>query len=204
MAALSQLALRAQDGDRSAFELLLRRLDPGLKQVLRRRTGQAELADELAHQTWIAVWQALREERYDVQKAAISTFVYAVAHKLWLQHLRRSGSARFSHEVLDALPALGPAAAGNPASDLHASELLDAMRSCLRSRGTPHSLTADERRVVMGLATGESERTLAEQLGVAASTVHARKQLAYQKLRRCLAARGFSTENAERGETRHE
>ena len=209
---LAQLANRARSGDQSAFEELLHRFDPGLKRILLRRSGgQSELSEELAQRTWIAVWEALREKRYDPRKSAISTFIYAVAHKLWLQHLRRTGRAPLSDGVLGASLSDPSGAAGNPAALLHAAEMLDAMRACLHATGAPFSLTAEERQVVIGLSGGdsfsyvdgklkggESERALAEELGVAASTVHARKQLAYRKLRRCLSAKGFSVESAER------
>ncbi|MFQ5805412.1 MAG: RNA polymerase sigma factor [Phycisphaerae bacterium] len=196
---LRQLALRAQRGDKLAFEQLHRRLEPGLKRVLLRRAGgQRELAEELAQKTWIAVWQALRNERYDAQKAAISTFVYAVAHKLWLQHLRRTRHAALSDGVFEALLEATPEGPENPAATLQAGELLEAMRACLHAIDTPFSLSEDERRLVIGLARGASERALAEQLSVAASTIHARKQLAYRKLRSCLAAKGFAPENVER------
>ena len=81
--------------------------------------------------------------------------------------------------------------ADNPAALLHAAELLDAMRGCLHAAGTPFALSAEERQIVIELSGGESERALAERLGVAASTIHARKQLAYRKLRQCLSAKGF-------------
>jgi RNA polymerase sigma-70 factor (ECF subfamily) len=196
---IAELARRAQAGDREAFEQLLRRFEPGLKRVLLRRSGgQAEVCDELAQQTWIAVWEALREQRYDPQKSAISTFIYAVAHKLWLQHLRSTSAAPLSGGVLGASLGDSSAAGENPATWLHLAELLDAMRACLHATGTPLSLTADERRIVIGLSGGESERALAAKLGVVASTVHARKQMAYRKLRQCLSAKGFSAETAER------
>jgi RNA polymerase sigma factor (sigma-70 family) len=198
-AALKRLADRAQRGDRSAFECLVRRLGPGIKRILLRRTGgRAELSEELAHDTWVAVWNVLREGRYDAEKAAISTFVYAVAHKLWLRHLRRTQRAPLSYGVLDEMLAAADET-DNPAATLQATELLDAVRACLHTDGTPFSLSEDERRIVVGLAASESERSLAGQLGVAASTIHARKRLAYRKLRRCLAAKGFSPEHIERG-----
>jgi RNA polymerase sigma factor (sigma-70 family) len=202
---LTQLADRAQSGDRGAFEQLLRRLEPGLKRILLRRTGgQAELTDELTQRTWIAVWEALRDRRYDRRKAAISTFAYAVAHKLWLQHLRQTGHTPISHGWFDAALLSESQASDNPATLLEASELLEAVRACLHATGTPFSLTAEERRIIIGLAAGESERVLAEQLGVAASTIHARKQLAYRKLRKCLVARGFSMNTAERRDVERE
>ena len=202
---LTQLADRAQSGDRGAFEQLLRRLDPGLKRILLRRTGgQVELTDEFAQRTWIAVWEAFRDKRYDRRKAAISTFVYAVAHKLWLQHLRQTSNAPLSYGLFDALLSDESPGSDDPAALLQAGELLEAVRTCLHATGTPLSLAAEERRIIIGLAGGESERALAEQLSVAASTIHARKQLAYKKLRQCLVARGFSMDTAERREAKRE
>lgn len=196
---LQRLADRAQRGDRDAFEQLVRRFDPGLRRILLRRgSGQAELADELAQRTWIAVWEAFCKRRYDARKSAISTFIYAVAYKLWLQHLRRAGAAPLSGGVLGESLLGASGTTENPADEAQAAELLEAMRACLHATGTPLSLTDEQRHVVLALSSGKSERDLAGELGVAASTIHARKQLAYGKLRRCLAARGFSPEAAER------
>ena len=201
---LRTLASRAQRGDRSAFEQLMRRFDPGLKRLLLRRTsGDASLADELAHETWIGVWQALASGRYDPAKASISTFIYAVARKRWFQHLRRAGRAASITDALDDLLAAN-ADTENPAVLLQAAELIEAMRACLHTEGTPNSLSDDERRVIIGLVTGETERSLAAELGVAASTVHARKQLALKKLQRCMAAKGFPSSDAERASRRRE
>jgi RNA polymerase sigma factor (sigma-70 family) len=201
---LRTLASRAQSGDRSAFEQLMHRFDPGLKRLLLRRTGgDASLAEELAHETWIGVWQALAAGRYDPAKASISTFIYAVARKRWLQHLRRAGAAASTTNALDDLLA-ADADAADPAVLLQAAELIEAMRACLHAAGTSNSLSEDERRVIIGLVTGETERSLAAELGVAASTVHARKQLAFNKLQRCMAARGFALPDAERSDNQRE
>jgi RNA polymerase sigma factor (sigma-70 family) len=196
---LLRLANQARRGDRGAFEQLLHRFHPGLKRILLRRSGgQVELSEELVQRTWVAVWEALRTGRYDPRRSAISTFIYAVAHKLWLQHLRRAGSDPPSESVLGSSFSDLSAAAENPAMLLHTAEMLEAMRNCLHASGTPFGLTADERRIVIALSGGASERKLAAELGVAASTVHAHKQTAYRKLRRCLAAKGFSLDTAER------
>ena len=193
------LAARAQAGEKSAFEQLMQRLGPGLGRMLQRRTGsQPELIEELVHKTWIGVWEALRDGRYDPEKAAISTFVYAVAHKLWLQHLRGQGAAAPVRYDLDALSSEMFKGADEVSAALHASELLDAMRDCLHATDSPFALTPVESHVVVGLAGGETERSLASTLGVVASTVHAHKLNAYKKLRRCLAAKGFAPEAAER------
>jgi RNA polymerase sigma factor (sigma-70 family) len=202
---LGQLAAHAQSGNPAAFEQLIKLLEPGLKRMLLRRTGgQRELAEDLTQRTRIALWQALSARRYDPAKAAVSTFAYAIAYKLWLQHLRRRGTP--AEQMSSAAPSVleSDANADELSAALHASELLDALRVCLRATGTRYQLTDEERLIVIGLATGESERSLAARLGIVASTVHSRKLLAYEKLRRCLDAKGFSADESERRPPRGE
>lgn len=196
---LQNLALRAQRGDRSAFERLHHRYEAGLRRILLRRTGgDVQRADELLHDTWVAVWEALQRGRYDPTRAAISTFIYAVAHKRWLQHLRSVGQTPRSAEATGLLAGLADRSE-NPDAVLQAGELLDALRACLHATDTPFSLTSEEREIVSGLADEDSERSLAKRLGLAASTIHARKLQAYRKLRQCLAAKGFPGDARERG-----
>ena len=196
---LNDLVKRAQAGDQWAFEQLVRRLDGGLKRILLRRAGgRTEVAEEIAQRTWTAAWEALVRRRYDPRKAAISTFVYAVAHKLWLQHVRRAGNE--PTQPAAALLSL-PGPTDDPEAVMLNAEIVDALRACLHAEDAFYGLTPEERQVVTGLASGQTERALAEQLGMAASTIHARKQSGYRKLRRCMAAKGFSAEVAERGST---
>jgi RNA polymerase sigma-70 factor (ECF subfamily) len=196
---LQRLARQTRTGDRSAFARIHERLAPGLHRILLRRTaGQADLAEELAQQTWTEVWRALRNGHYDDSKAAISTFVYAVAHKMWLRWLRGLRNHPVSGADFDIFASIGSDDTENPAALLQAGELIDALRACLRATDTPFALTDEERQVITGLATGDSERSLGVALGVAASTIHSRKQAAYAKLRQCLRAKGFSLDSLER------
>lgn len=195
---LQSLCAAAAAGDESAFESLHRRLAGGLKRLFMERAGgHADLAEELAQKTWVAVWQALRAGKYDPSRAAISTFVYAVGFKIWLGHLRglrrdgdRAGSADAGTFALvrDDDPAYAAADA----------ELIQAVRDCLAGKGAAGSLTADERALVCAAASGESDRALAKRLKLAPSTVNARKRAAYEKLRRWLAQRGHRGERTER------
>ncbi len=73
-------------------------------------------------------------------------------------------------------------------------ELLDAVRACLHAEEAPDSLTPQERHIVQSAARGATDRALAAELGLAASTINVRKQAAYAKLRRALAARGYVDE----------
>jgi FixJ family two-component response regulator len=87
-----------------------------------------------------------------------------------------------------------------PLDDLALAELLDAVRQCLSAAGTANSLTDIERHIVQQVVQGATDRSLAAALGLAPSTVNARKQSAYAKLRRCLAAKGHRQMTRERNE----
>ncbi|TWT44685.1 RNA polymerase sigma factor [Phycisphaerae bacterium RAS1] len=188
---LESLARAAAAGDEAAFERLHDRLRAGLERFLLKRTGKRrDLADELAQRAWVEMWRALRERRYDPDRAAFSTFLYAIAYKLWMQHCRANrestGAATADDPVLEALQHQP-----NRLDELHLVELLEALRGCREQSDGPGSLTAEERELLNVLAEGASERQAAERLGLAASTVNARKRAAYAKLRACLAAKGF-------------
>jgi len=200
---LQSLAAAAAAGDDLAFAELHDRLAGGLLRFFARRLGgradAATLADELAQQTWVEVWRAMRDQRYDPARAAISTFIYAVGYRVWLQERRR--------RRLPVPPATEPdelferfAGAPDGAEFIELCELLDAVRACLAERRGPAALEADERDLIQRLAAGQSERQIAQELRIAASTVNVRKKAVFAKLRQALGAAGFPAELIERGE----
>lgn len=186
---LAQLAAAAAGGDRAAFESLHRRLSGGLRKIFFERSGgKADVADDLIQKTWVGVWQALTTGRYDPARSAISTFVYAVAHKMWLQHLRARPPTQ------DAADVNAEAPMDQPPAEL--AEVLQAVRECLA--GPLGGLTDDERAILRLSGTGASDRDLAARLSVSPSTANARKRAAFDKLRRHLASLGHRAELAER------
>lgn len=191
-AKIADIVSSAMSGNDEAFEQLHDRYSHGLVRFFLKRTaGRLELADELSQKTWVLVWRALRDGRYDPGRAAISTFVYAVGQNVWLQHRRSSAAGPMSGGDFEDFSGLVKATEDDPAGELAAAELLDSLREAIGSSKHEHALTSAEREVVRGLEAGHSERGLADRLGVAASTVHARKLSAFGKLRRYLVRRGF-------------
>lgn len=185
--------------DRSAFDAVYERLAGGLRRFLLKKSGgREEWAEEIAQKTWAAVWEAVRDARYDPRRSSISTFVYAVAYKMWLREMRASRSGAAVLNGAARLAETRPGVVDDPAEAAGLAETIDAVRACLRAADNPGGLTELESSIVAAIAAGESERSLAEQLGVAPSTVNARKQAAYRKLRRCLAAKGISADSIER------
>lgn len=193
------LALRVLDGDELAFEQLHRRLGGGLRRFFQRRVrGQPDLVEELSQTTWVEVWRALHAGRYDPGRARISTFIYAVGYKMLLRHFRAAQRGPGGAQSVMDRDFVPTATAAAPDDLLHSCELIDAVRDCLRETGTRHGLTDEERVIVAGVVSGDSERALAERLGIAPSTVNARKRSAFEKLRACLVRKGFAREFAER------
>lgn len=189
------LLLAVARGDPAAFTHFHTRFGPGIVALFRRRTsGQGERSDELAQETWSLVWQSLSAGRYDPARAAFSTFVYAVAHHVWLRQGRSRQPGRTTIDLAAAEP-LSDAAL--TADSLAYAELITALRDCIAVETGPHALDVDEKAIVIGLSNGETERSLAGQLGLAPSTINARKQSAIAKLRGALAGRGFSAEIVE-------
>jgi RNA polymerase sigma factor (sigma-70 family) len=197
-ASLRDLCARAAMGEERAFAALHARLGNGLRRFLMKRAGRDEIADDLAQRAWLAAWQALRDGRYDAERAAFTTFLYGVGYKLWLQHVRASASMPVGHDGLDEL-ANDLFDTADPAEFLRTCELLDAVRSFVRE-GSASGLSVDERRLLDGVARGLSEREMARELGLAPSTVNARKRLVLNKLREHLDAAGHATPEMGSGE----
>lgn len=188
---LAQAAARALGGDRGAFEVIVARLEPGLRRFLGRRTSDAALIDDLLQRTWTGAWEAFTQGRYDPARSAISTFVYAVASNTWLRHLR--GVKPASTAAPDDLPGtrVGPQDAAATA------EMLETVRKLLDGR--MGDLTEQERWVIRLSAEGAGDRAIAARLKISPSTANQAKQGAMAKLRRILSREGFRPESGERG-----
>jgi RNA polymerase sigma factor (sigma-70 family) len=154
-----------------------RRLDPGLRRFFISRGASPEQLDDLSQNTWGVVWGALREGKYDPARAALSTFVYAVAVKVWLRERRRLAREPNWVEAL-AERLLSPVGDASDAAAL--AELLERVGKCLSDA----RFSDEERHVLAALSRGVSDRELARELGVAPSTAHARKASALARLRR--------------------
>ncbi|MFN0131349.1 MAG: RNA polymerase sigma factor [Phycisphaerales bacterium] len=193
---LSDLARVASTGDRPSFDAIHARLAGAVRRLLLTRLGnRADLVDDLSQRTWMGVWNALSRRQYDPERSAITTFVYAVATKVWLQHARTTMRARV------AIPGHSPddfdaAEAEEPVDSPGLAERVHAVRECLQPH--PEGLTSDESWLLRAAADGATDRDLAKRLGVAPSTAHARRKAALDKLRRLLARRGIRGESTER------
>ncbi|MFM9958310.1 MAG: RNA polymerase sigma factor [Phycisphaerales bacterium] len=199
-AKLVELSRAAAAGDHQAVATLHARFAPGLLRLFLKRTrGREDLADDLAQRCWTLAWDAIRRGKYDPDRASVSTFVYAVASNVWLQHLRKSGrSIEVSAPITESPDFSGPSA-----DDSANAELLQAVRDAVGgltgakgpapepSDAPSHAgLNEEERSIVRMMAAGMSDRAVATQMGLAPSTVNVKKRGAFEKIRRFLASRG--------------
>ncbi len=190
---MSDLARDAAKGNRGAVDALHRRLDPGLRRLFLGRTGgREELAEDLCQRSWATCWKAVAGGKYDPARAAFSTYLYAIASRIWLEHLRRSGRARELAEVTEYEADL---LTEDPAAEARLAEVIHLVRECLRGEGG--GLSEDDRWILREVGAGASDRDLARRLGVAPSTMNARKRQALDRLRRFLAMRGHRGESGE-------
>ncbi len=192
IAALNEAAVASAQGDEQAFAALQARLVPGVRAVLLERTGKRhDLADDLAQRTMLGLWQALRAGRYDASRSAVTTFTYAIAHKVWLQYARadkRRLAAIERYTLGTVLPS--QSATKTQPTEMDDAALLERVRSALASDDGA-GLSEDERWLLRSWAGGISDRDLGKRMGIAASNVNGRKQVAYRKLRTWLQGLGL-------------
>ena len=81
-----QLVRQALDGDRQAFERLVRRHQTGLVNHLFRQTGQREMAFDLAQEVFLKVYSALPKFN---PKYRFTTWVYRIATNRAIDLMRR-------------------------------------------------------------------------------------------------------------------
>lgn len=188
-----QAAYRAiAAGDRAAFEAFHTRLGPWIKRhFLERSGGRVDLAEDLSQKTWTGVWQAVASRRYDPERSALSTFVYAVAQNVWRQHIRRAGRAGSTAEFDEQAQGAPRGEEIGVDDEAALAETLEVLRRALR--GDMPGMTEADVQVLGLIARGMSDRDLAVALGVAPSTAHARKRATLDKLRGRLGPAGGVT-----------
>jgi RNA polymerase sigma factor (sigma-70 family) len=81
------IVLLAMNGDDAAYGELVRRRQDAIRNLLRRLTREASLADDLAQQTFVQGWQSIRGLK---SPGAFGGWLRKLAVNFWLQHARSS------------------------------------------------------------------------------------------------------------------
>ena len=178
------LAARALQGDRSAFNHIVRRHQEPLYRFIRRYVGDAEEAYDLLQETFVSAWQALG--RYDPARPA-ATWLRRIALNKCRDWGRRRTVRRFFYgaTTLDAaqIAADAGASVSGDENDAALTSLDRAIATLPGQLKEPLLLTAFE---------GLSQAAAGEALGISAKAVETRVYRARKLLAEALTAEGIS------------
>ena len=180
---LEALVTEAQAGSLEAFEALYRRLQPGIYAFVRGQVREAELAADLAQQTFVRAWESLPRLR---KAGAFMGWMYRIAANL-VRDEAKSGRARLevaASALSEGDPALTRAAMADPQPEqaLASAELRQAVRAALAALPAEHQAV-----VVMHHFEGMSVAEIAGVLKVRPGTVMSRLARAREAMRRHLS-----------------
>jgi RNA polymerase sigma-70 factor (ECF subfamily) len=165
----AQVILLARTGDDQAFGELVRRRQGAMRHFLRRLSGNAALADDLAQDVFVKAWRMLGDLKSPL---AFGAWLRQIAVRCWLDHVRRHPKA---DQVLDDL----------------ADELAAPATSSVQKLDLDRALTglSGHERLCVVLAYGEglSHSEIAIATGLALGTVKTHVTRGAAKLRQILS-----------------
>lgn len=175
---LTALAAAFQRGDDSAFERLVEAMTRPLIAMAYRYTGDWEWARDLTQETWVRVHDRIR--RYDPVRS-FRAWIYTIHRNACLSHLRR---AWVRHETTPGDDALGHAIepAVDPLADLERREFHQRLLIALGE------LSESQRQVFVRVyLEGDSQKQVAQALGIKHTTLRATLHFARKRLAAALS-----------------
>jgi RNA polymerase sigma-70 factor (ECF subfamily) len=165
------VAVLAMYGDDAAFGELVRRRQSAIRQLLRRLTRDAALADDLSQQSFVTAWKSIHTLK---SPGAFAAWLRKLALNCWLQHVRAN-----KHEIATAeaeLPEAPTVSAVAEHLDLDAAlaRLAPDVRLC----------------VVLAYNEGMSHTEISESAALPLGTVKSHIARGAQRLRELLEAYG--------------
>jgi RNA polymerase sigma factor (sigma-70 family) len=176
----AELHRRLLFGDREAFSVLYGRYAPAAYGLASRVTGQENLAQEVVHDSFLALWRA--PEAFDPARAPFRTFFLSLVHHRAVDTVRREERLRRRSERMNPGASLVEDVADAVVDQAWLAELRGRVRVALDA-------LPPEQREVLELAyfRGYTQAAIAEQLGIPLGTVKTRTLAAMRKLQRKLA-----------------
>jgi RNA polymerase sigma factor (sigma-70 family) len=167
------IAALAMNGDDAAYGELVRRRQDAIRNLLRRLTRNAALADDLSQQAFVLAWKSIRSLK---SPAAFAAWMRKLAVNCWLQHVR---AKKNEVALYDAGLPEQPAASA-------VAERLDLDAALAR-------LPADVRLcVVLAYSEGMSHSEISESTAIPLGTVKSHIARGAARLRELLQAYGDS------------
>jgi RNA polymerase sigma-70 factor (ECF subfamily) len=172
------LMLAYQKGDAGAFATLYRRHRPRLFRFFVHETSSAAVGEELYQEAWLRVIRA--HERYAVQ-SRFSTWLFAIAHNVLMDHFRKQGRIGRFEEQHDELPDAEDCNLRNPEQQWADSLEARHLQRCLAG------LPLEQREAfLLKEEGGFSLEEIADIASVGMETIKSRVRYALKKLRQCL------------------
>ncbi|MGO4736821.1 sigma-70 family RNA polymerase sigma factor [Bosea sp. 2KB_26] len=166
------IAAIARSGDRAAFAELFDHFAPRVKGILMKAGAPADLAEDMAQETLLAVWR--KAALFDPGKASAGTWIATIARNLRIDVARRETRSRLS-EVYEILDEDGPEQPDDAVSG--------AQRDA-RVRAAMTGLSPDQYRVIeLAFLEGFTHQDVAQRLAIPLGTVKSRLRLALSHLR---------------------
>jgi RNA polymerase sigma-70 factor (ECF subfamily) len=160
----------AQARDKQQFALLFSYFAPRLKGFFARLGVSAGIAEDLAQDVMLTVWN--KADRFDPALASASTWIFTIARNLRVDAARRERDVRWLPGDDDV--------AGEPRPD---DQLMSAERES-RLREALKSLPADQARVIrLSFFEDRAQSEIAAVLNIPLGTVKSRVRLAMNRLR---------------------
>ena len=97
------LMAKIAEGDRGAFHALTRRHLPRILRVAARVLGNAGDAEDVAQEAFLRVWS--HADRWDPEKARVTTWLHRIVVNLCIDRRRRSRSATRTQPFSQLTPA---------------------------------------------------------------------------------------------------
>lgn len=173
----------ATNNDRNAFAALFSHFAPRIKGYLVRSGTPAQLADDIAQEAMVILWQ--RASTFNPQRAALSTWLFTITRNLRLDHYRRANSGASGR--VD--PDIDVWNADHQAADLGAGpdELVQASERKLCVHRALAELSPEHAQVLqLSFFDERPHAAIARELDVPLGTVKSRIRLAVSVLRRKL------------------
>jgi RNA polymerase sigma-70 factor (ECF subfamily) len=152
------LVLRARDGDRAAFEELVRRTSRLVFARLYLDTGSVHRAEDLLQETLLLAFRSLRKL---TDPAGFRTWLLAIAHNVLIDAARRDARRKRSGPMADTPLTVVPAGGASPHESAEREELRERVLVALRSLPEEYRLP-----LALRYLAGADYDTIGEQLGL--------------------------------------
>ena len=163
----------ARNRDRASFIELFEYFAPRIKSFLMKGGTGAELADELAQETMLSVWQ--KAGSYNPAQAAASTWIFTIARNKKIDVLRKD---RHFHVDIDEIVPLADQNS-DPNQDIARTEEQEGLAGAIKK------LPPEQARLIeKSFFEDKSHAVIAEEEGLPLGTVKSRIRLALEHLRR--------------------